>query len=67
MKRLEVAKNYFERLVDIYAEEQTLKNNVEWLIEQAEKVERYEKALKTIESESHDILAKGVCTRALEN
>jgi hypothetical protein len=44
----------------------TIKNNGAY-IQLLDKVERYERALKTIASESHDILAKGVCTRTLEN
>lgn len=50
MDKLQEVKEYFERLIEIYAEELTLKSNVKWLIEQAENAEKYEIALDEIYS-----------------
>lgn len=51
MDKLQEVKEYFERLIEIYAEELTLKSNVKWLIEQVEKqqkeIEQLRKFLKT--------------------
>lgn len=42
--------NFVQTLVELFAE-----NHIKWLIEQAEKVERYEKALKRISDEPINI------------
>jgi hypothetical protein len=39
--------------------------DIEWLINQANKVDKYEKALRTISKESFDGIAREVAERAL--